>query len=146
MPVRSTSTLRTHTSNGFATCKTGELIDAQACLTNHVGKNLPAKQRSLGRGRGRGPDQGSQAGPSRFTNIQQLAGSHASAASPSIHVTCQYRYRPAQAVAVCCCDHDASCGPSQDELRFPLVGACRPAAAMLMRAQIRQPASSKDAH
>lgn len=32
MPVRRTFNSHAHCSNGFATCKTGEIIDAQACL------------------------------------------------------------------------------------------------------------------
>ena len=32
MPVRWTFNSHAHCSNGFATCKTGEIIDAQACL------------------------------------------------------------------------------------------------------------------
>ena len=68
-----------------------------------------------------------------ITNTQQLA--RMPPRLPRPHMSrCQYQYRPAPAVAVCCCDHPASCSPRLRRTAVPFDPACRPAAAMLTRA------------
>lgn len=77
-------------SNGFATCKTGEIIDAQVCLAKPrrwKGKKKNCQRRSsVPWSLGRGPEQDGQAQkPGHHKHPTAL--SHASAASPSTHVT-----------------------------------------------------------
>jgi hypothetical protein len=84
MPVRWTFNFHAHCSNGFATCKTGEIIDAQACLAKPP--RWKARERktcqqtslvpgSLGRGHSITVAQNKAARPKSraITNIQQLA-------------------------------------------------------------------------
>lgn len=144
MPVRWTFNFHAHCSNGFPTCKTGEIIDAQACLAKPP--RWKARERktcqqtslvpgSLGRGHSMTVAQNKAAWPKSraITNIQQLARMPPRLSHPHMP-RCQYQYRPAPAVAVCCCDHAASCSPRVKRTAVPFGPACRPAAAMPTRA------------
>ena len=125
MPVRWTFNSHAHCSNGFATCKTGEIIDAQACLAKpprckEGKKNCQHRFLVPWSWPCSWPRTGQPGSKGRaITNTQQLA--RMPPRLPRPHMSrCQYQYRPAPAVAVCCCDRAASCGPRLRRTAVPL--------------------------